>query len=380
MRSFIAVGSKIRPSFGFNYCLKAPRHTSNKLSTVLECHLMVPYEVSCPPKGILILGSGEYGGHSRTFNKGRYVDSFGSYCNSNVFQLHAECLTTTTVAFPGAAVNNSRTLPAVLSAQDNAAMAFDSDDAGMDMEMDMDSEPCDEARLILPSGTLRLDDGNNVFDDAETEGEVDDTERSNELFLVDDEYLREEVEHTEIESTTAGVFSDPIYWFIAIFLVHFQLRLLSEAAAELLMKFINAIIEAFAARISQATGAATESLFRLQTKLSTLRKYAGYGTVASNIIRYVVCPTCHKTFEMDELRLDPVVDAVDEILCDHKNFPLRNLSTCGQRLFKGSSGNRAVPIKVLWRSRSTITTHWMASDVLEPGKVYQVIAFGFGVF
>ncbi|KAL1936647.1 hypothetical protein VTP01DRAFT_781 [Rhizomucor pusillus] len=147
-------------------------------------------------------------------------------------------------------------------------------------------------------------------------------------------------------ATTAGAFRDPIYWFIAIFLVHFQLRSLSEAAAELLMKFINAIIEAFSARISQATGATTEPLFRLPTKLFTLRKYAGYGTAASNIIRYAVCPTCHKTFKMDELRLDQVVDAVDEILCDHKEFPLRNLSTCGQRRFKRSSGNRAVPIKV----------------------------------
>ncbi|KAL1929825.1 hypothetical protein VTP01DRAFT_979 [Rhizomucor pusillus] len=138
--------------------------------------------------------------------------------------------------------------------------------------------------------------------------------------------------------TTTGAFRDRIYWFIAIFLAHFQLRFLFEAPAELLMKFINAIIEAFCARISQATGAATEPLFHLPTKLSTLRKYADYGTVASNIIRYVVCPTCHKTFEMDEFRLDRVVDAVDEILCDRKEFPLRNLSTCVDELVQLYTG------------------------------------------
>lgn len=166
-------------------------------------------------------------------------------------------------------------------------------------------------------------------------------------------------------ATTAGAFRDPICWFIAIFLVRF----LSEAAAELLMKFINAVIEAFSARISQATGAATEPLFHLPTKLSTLRKYADYGTVASNIIRYVVCPTCHKTFEMDEFRLDRVVDAVDEILCDRKEFPLRNLSTCGQGIFKRSSDNRAVPIKVYAYNSVTNT---LATMLNRPGFVTKI--------
>ncbi|KAL1929535.1 hypothetical protein VTP01DRAFT_1673 [Rhizomucor pusillus] len=173
------------------------------------------------------------------------VDHFGNYCHKKQTRKHDRKhlflfgqFKPVLPPFPSAAVNNSGTLPAALSAQgtfvhliyaanakvtlffllDNAAMALDGDDAGMDMEVDMDSEPCDEARLILPSGTLRLDDGNNVFDDAEPEGEVDDAEQGNELFHADDEYLREEVEHTEIEWTTAGAFRDPMYWFIAIFL------------------------------------------------------------------------------------------------------------------------------------------------------------------
>ncbi|KAL1927688.1 hypothetical protein VTP01DRAFT_3509 [Rhizomucor pusillus] len=178
------------------------------------------------------------------------VDHFGNYCHKKQTPKHARehlflfsQFKPVLPPFPSAAVNNRRTLPAALSTQDNAAMAHNGDDAGMDMEVDMDSEPCDEARLILPLGTLRLDDGNNVFDDAEPEGEVDDAEQGNELFLDDDEYLRQEMTS-------------------------------------------NAIIEAFSARISQATGAAIEPLFRLPAKLSTLRKYAGYGTAASNITCY----------------------------------------------------------------------------------------------
>lgn len=82
---------------------------------------------------------------------------------------------------------------------------------------------------------------------------------------------------------------NPLYWVIRLFIVHFQLRFPSKAAAELLMQFINAILEFLSVS------------FRLAAKLATLRKHIGYGSATSTITRYAVCPTCHKTFNIDFL-------------------------------------------------------------------------------
>lgn len=99
------------------------------------------------------------------------------------------------------------------------------------------------------------------------------------------------------------------------------------------MKFINALLEFFSATC------------RLPTKLSTLRKQAGIGAATNGVKRYVVCPKCFKTFDIDGFDLNQPGDIVGQIYRDHKEFPLRNVTTYGQRLFKCSSGNRAVPIK-----------------------------------
>lgn len=131
--------------------------------------------------------------------------------------------------------------------------------------------------------------------------------------------------------TTAWNFID----LVAKFRTFRQLptALLARTATELLMKFINALLEFFSATC------------RLPTKLSTLRKQAGIGAATNGVKRYVVCPKCFKTFDIDGFDLNQPGDIVGQNCRDHKEFPLRNVTTYGQRLFKCSSGNRAVPIK-----------------------------------
>lgn len=134
---------------------------------------------------------------------------------------------------------------------------------------------------------------------------------------------------------TATTAFDPLYLFIMLFVVNFQPRYLSETAAEFLMKFINALLEYF-------TGP-----FCLLAKLITLRKQTAIGSVTTGLKRYVVWPKCHKTFDIEHFDLEQPGRIIEQVRCDHKEFPLRNISTCGQSLFKRSSGNRAIHIKVL---------------------------------
>lgn len=90
------------------------------------------------------------------------------------------------------------------------------------------------------------------------------------------------------------------------------------------MQFLNAILEVF------------NFAYRLPTKLSILRKQVGCGSTSDAVKRYVVCPACHKTYDMETLPLQMVHDPVEQILCNRKEFPVRNVSSCGHKLFLGA--------------------------------------------
>lgn len=124
-----------------------------------------------------------------------------------------------------------------------------------------------------------------------------------------------------------------------VFLVHFQLRCLSEAAAEHLMQFFNALLEFF------------EAACRLPIKLATLRKQPSFGSATKGVRRYIVCPLYHKNYDEQSLPLDRVADPVEQILRSHKEFlamsPHAIIACSSARPATNTFQSRCMPT-VLW--------------------------------
>ncbi|KAL1929829.1 hypothetical protein VTP01DRAFT_983 [Rhizomucor pusillus] len=194
------------------------------------------------------------------------------------------------------------------------------EECGPEMEVDQEeSEPS-----IMQASNVPFDDIDNAF------GAEENSEDSAEEYLVEEFWLANDDDY--LRGGTA-IAIEEIYTFIMIFLAHFPLRFLSETAAELLMQFVNALLEF------------SQGACRLSTKLSTLGKQATIGSTTKGVKCYIVCPQYHKNYVEEELPLDRLRDPVEQMLCTHKKFP-RNVASCGDSLFKRSSGNKHVPIKV----------------------------------
>lgn len=126
---------------------------------------------------------------------------------------------------------------------------------------DSEADVPEATRFVLPKGTLPLDADDDVFGtDEEHEGQTAHDGANSELgeveeafwFAREDDYARNESIVFDAQNEfclsmyfdccydilscfcaaeSTESYQDLVYWFIAVFIVHFQLRLLSETAA-----------------------------------------------------------------------------------------------------------------------------------------------------
>ena len=89
----------------------------------------------------------------------------------------------------------------------------------------------------------------------------------------------------EINSTIAtGNFSVSLFYFVAAFLVLFQLMFTTEYAGSVMLRFLNTLFVTL------------RKALRLPVTPATVRAQIGFDHLTAHLVKYIACPSCHSLY------------------------------------------------------------------------------------